>query len=135
TSQKEKFLFYRGLGSFALPITATSSDDGAILVTNPGGDEIGGLVLFVNHGGQVGFRIQTAVGSAVTLKRPSMDGDVASLGHELERRLTAQGLYPREASAMVETWRDSWLEEGTRVLYIVPRRIVDAVLPLEVNPA
>src|SRR5437870_4528298 len=42
-SQKEKFLFYRGLGSFAPSITATSSDDGAILVKNPGGDEIGGL--------------------------------------------------------------------------------------------
>ena len=134
-SQKEKFLFYRGLGSFALPITTTSSDDGAILVKIPGGDEIGGLVLFVNHGGKVGFRIQTAVGSAVTLTLPSLDGDVVSLGHELEHLLSAQGLYPREASAMVETWRDSWLEEGTRVLYIVPRRIVDAVLPLEVNPA
>jgi hypothetical protein len=26
--------------------------------------------------------------------------------------LTAEGLYPREAKAMVETWRDSWFEEA-----------------------
>ena len=36
---------------------------------------------------------------------------------------------------MVETWRDSWFEEGTRVIYIGPRRIVDAILPLEIAPA
>jgi hypothetical protein len=36
---------------------------------------------------------------------------------------------------MVETWRDSWFEEGTRVLYIMPMRQVDGILPLNVNPA
>ena len=36
---------------------------------------------------------------------------------------------------MVETWRDSWFEEGTRVFYILPRSTVDRVLPLAVNPA
>lgn len=36
---------------------------------------------------------------------------------------------------MVETWRDSWFEEGTRLIYIVPSRAVDAFLPMHVNPA
>ena len=36
---------------------------------------------------------------------------------------------------MVETWRDSWFEEGTRLIYIVPSRAVDAFLPLHVDPA
>lgn len=35
---------------------------------------------------------------------------------------------------MLETWRDSWFEEGTRVLYIMPRQDVDSVLPLTVTP-
>jgi hypothetical protein len=35
---------------------------------------------------------------------------------------------------MVETWRDSWFEEGTRVLYIVSRQEVDSLLPLRVTP-
>jgi hypothetical protein len=36
---------------------------------------------------------------------------------------------------MVETWRDSWFEEGTRVFYLIPRKTVDAILPLTVTPA
>ena len=36
---------------------------------------------------------------------------------------------------MVETWRDSWFEEGARVFYIVPRGAVDSAVPLTVNPA
>jgi hypothetical protein len=49
--------------------------------------------------------------------------------------LVAQGLYQKEAAAMVDTWRDSWFEEGLRLFYIVPRPAVDAILPLEINPA
>ena len=53
----------------------------------------------------------------------------------LERTLVANGLYPKEAAAMVETWRDSWFEDGLRLFYIVPRSAIDEVLPLEVTPA
>jgi hypothetical protein len=133
-SQREKFLFYRGVGTFAPPITAIASDDGAVTVNVQSADEIGAVILFVNRGGHIGFRVQTAVRGATTLAPPSTDGDVESLGRELERLLVAQGLYEKEAAAMVDTWRDSWLEEGTRVLYVVPRHIVDAVLPLDVTP-
>jgi hypothetical protein len=45
------------------------------------------------------------------------------------------GLYAKEAAAMVDSWRDSWFEEGTRVFYILPSRTVDGVLPLTVAPA
>src|SRR5260370_34966993 len=36
---------------------------------------------------------------------------------------------------MVETWRDSWFEEGSRLLYIVPPAFVNEGLPLSINPA
>jgi len=36
---------------------------------------------------------------------------------------------------MVETWRDSWFEEGSRLLYIVPAQMAHAVLPLSISPA
>ena len=36
---------------------------------------------------------------------------------------------------MVDSWRDSWFEEGTRVLYLVPPRHVDQILPLTITPA
>jgi hypothetical protein len=41
---------------------------------------------------------------------------------KLERVLMTQGLFPKEAHSMVETWRDSWFEEGVLVLYIPARR-------------
>ena len=36
---------------------------------------------------------------------------------------------------MIETWRDSWFEEGSRLIYILPGPAVDAILPLEIEPA
>jgi hypothetical protein len=36
---------------------------------------------------------------------------------------------------MVETWRDSWFEEGTRVFYVLPASTVDSVLQLNIVPA
>jgi hypothetical protein len=39
-----------------------------------------------------------------------------------------------EAKAMVETWHGAWFEEGTRLLYLVPRPTIDAVLPLSIYP-
>jgi hypothetical protein len=35
----------------------------------------------------------------------------------------------------MDTWQDSWFEEGMRVIYILPQRQVDAVLPLTIRPA
>jgi hypothetical protein len=49
--------------------------------------------------------------------------------------LVSQGLFPDEAHAMLETWKDSWFEEGSRVIYILPRQFVDSVLPLTITPA
>ena len=46
-----------------------------------------------------------------------------------------EGLYTAEATAMVNTWEDSWLEDGTRVLYVLPKEWTDEVLPLTITPA
>jgi hypothetical protein len=40
----------------------------------------------------------------------------------------------REAQAMIATWRSTWSEPGLRVLYVVPRRLTDEVLPLAITP-
>jgi hypothetical protein len=49
--------------------------------------------------------------------------------------LVGEGLYEREAQAMVNTWRDSWFEEnGVRVLYTLPRKWTDQTLPLALDP-
>ena len=53
----------------------------------------------------------------------------------VEGILVDQGLYPDEAHAMVETWRDSWFEEGSRLIHVAPRGFIDKVLPLTISPA
>jgi len=139
--QHEKFLFYRGVGRMPVPLSARVSGDGSVVVENRGPDPVPTAILFENRGGRLGYRnagaIQNsgAIQSVVALDRPSLDGSFSQLRHDLETALVAQGLFPKEAQAMVETWRDSWFEEGSRLIYIVPEHAIDAMLPLHVDPA
>jgi len=54
---------------------------------------------------------------------------------DMAAELVKQGLYEKEAQAMVNTWQDQWYaEEGTRVLYLLPRPWTDRKLELQVTP-
>jgi hypothetical protein len=128
----ERFLFYRGAGSFPLPVSATVDTEGDITVTSTG-VPIGKVVLFERRGKAAGYRI-VEVDKRATIQRPSLDSTVPTLTAELEALLTRHGLFAREAAAMVATWRDSWFEDGTRLLYVMPPAAVDAVLPLRIDP-
>jgi hypothetical protein len=133
-SEKERFLFYRGLGNFEPPIAATLGAGGSIVVRNPGGDAVGDIVLFENRGGTMTYDVRHIATGQFTFDPPHLDGESVTPRAELEKLLIAHGLYPREAEAMVDTWRDSWFEEGTRLFYIAPRKAIDAILPLTITP-
>jgi hypothetical protein len=133
-NQNEKFLFYRGIGDFPVPISASVEDDGKIRLWSMGNVPIPGVILFERRGIKLGYRVVGALKGAVTIEPPALNGDLVTLMRELERILVATGLYPKEAAAMVATWRDSWFEEGTRVFYIVPPDSVEANLPLKIAP-
>jgi hypothetical protein len=130
----EKFLFYRGVGRFAPPIAATVAADGRIAVSSPVGQPLGDIMLFENRGGAIAYESRHSLAERLTLDPLSSDGESVTPHAELERMLVANGLYPREARAMVDTWRDSWFEEGARLFYVVPREAVDSILPLEISP-
>ena len=83
----------------------------------------------------MGFRVGGAVKDRALLDPPELTQTVDLLGRELEGLLVSRGLYQDEAHAMVETWRNSWFEEGSRLLYVVPDKFVNAVLPLSIRPA
>ncbi len=117
-SQQEKFLFYRGVGQFDPPLTAKFEAKGQIRIANPDGERIGDVILFENRGGSIGYRIIRDADREATIDATVPAASLASLRGELEAILVAGGLYPKEASAMVETWRDSWFEEGTRLFYV-----------------
>ena len=133
--QREKFLFYRGVGNFAVPVAAQLANGGQVLIENRGEEEIPGVILFERRGEKVGFRIGGAVKDRAVLEPPVLTETVDSLGRDLEGLLVLRGLYQDEAHAMVETWRNSWFEEGSRLLYLVPSGFLNAVLPLAIRPA
>ena len=132
--QQEKFLFYRGVSASSLPISAKLTSEGKLVVKSLGGDQISNAILFERRGERVGYRLTGAL-TDETMAPPVLNGSVDSLYGELEEILVGQGLYRDEAHAMVETWKDSWFEEGSRLIYIVPRGFIDNILPLTVDPA
>jgi hypothetical protein len=91
-------------------------------------------MLFRSEGGRIGYRVVGAVTESVLVEEPELDDTLHDLRGDLEGILIAQGLYPREAQAMIETWRDTWFEDGTRVFYVQPRADVDRILPLTIEP-
>ena len=133
--QREKFLFYRGVGRFAPPISARVDADGRAVVWSSPGDAIGDVILFENRSGAISYSVQHASGGRLTLAPPALDDESTPPSRELVRILMAHGLYQQEAEAMVETWSDSWFEEGVRLFYVVPRAAVDALVPLTITPA
>jgi hypothetical protein len=133
--QAEKFLFYRGVSNFSVPISAKLGTDGKIFAQNLSGQDIPVMLVFERRGDKLGFRVVDASTGQPTLDPPELNKTMDSLKQTVEDLLIAQGLYQDEAQAMFETWRDSWFEEGSRLLYIVPRQFVDSVLPLSISPA
>jgi hypothetical protein len=133
--QQEKFLFYRGVSAFSVPLSASLDTDGKLRVKNLGDQEIRATILFERRGEKVGYRIGGPLQNEAILDAPQLNSTIDELGNDLEGILVGQGLYQDEAHAMVETWRSSWFEEGSRLFYIVPPVFVNDVLPLSIKPA
>jgi hypothetical protein len=133
--QQEKFLFYRGVSTFSVPLSATLGTEGKLRVKNLGDQEIPTTILFERRGEKVGYRIGGSLKSEAILDSPELTASIDDLARDLVGILVSQGLYQDEAQAMVETWRNSWFEEGSRLLYIVPPAFVNDVLPLSIKPA
>jgi hypothetical protein len=136
--EREKMIFYRGVGTFITPVRPKYVSGGRLEISNFSSDAIPVAILFENHDGKVGYRTIGTLKDLVTLDAPELrDGPAAleQLRKVMADMLMKAGLYEKEARAMVETWRDSWFEEGTRVFYLVPRAQTDSLLPLTVTPA
>jgi hypothetical protein len=133
--QAEKFLFYRGVSAFSVPIDATVAPDSTIHLQNQLSEEIPAAILFERRGAQFGYRMLGSLRHQAAYAPPELSSSLDSLSSNLESILISQGLFPDEAHAMLETWKNSWFEEGSRLIYIVPRRFIDSVLPLRIAPA
>ncbi len=135
--QQEKFLFYRGVGNFQPPVTVQALGNGKVRCKNGLEMRVDGLVLVSVHDGKVGFKKVDSIdaGGQTTTTLPQADGGPAELADVMVNELTAAGLYEKEAKAMVKTWEGAWFgEEGTRLVYLVPRSRTDELLKLTIDP-
>jgi hypothetical protein len=132
-NEYEKFLFYRGVGNFDLPLSVKLEGD-KVRISNAHREPINRVVLFENRGGKIGFQIHDMPQTELVLDRPALDVKDEVLRQQMKVMLISQGLYEKEANAMLDTWRDSWFEEGLRVFYIMPRSATDEILPIKIEP-
>jgi hypothetical protein len=133
----EKFLFYRGLGSFSLPLTVQSLGRGRFEVSNSGPQPVRSLFLVHVEAGRIYFKYSPELGARGTLEmeQPSAASTLPQLGEAVVAALMETGLYEKEARSMVKTWQSSWFgEEGTRLFYLLPPSLTDEVLPLSISP-
>ena len=132
----EKFLFYRGVGSFDLPVEVTFQGDTPVFA-NRGEQPINSVILVESRSGNIrATKIdQISAGS----ERPFAVADelnLEQLADLVRRSLLDEGLYEKEALSMVNTWKDSWFtEEGRRILYMVPSDATEELLPLHIAPS
>jgi hypothetical protein len=144
TNETEKFLFYRGAGSFKTPLQVSVDAQQRTVVANTGTEKLAHLLVMRVKAGEGAFAQVADLAGGKT--RTLADGDngwkrfplarfQTEIGARMEAALVAEGLFAPEAKAMVQTWRDSWFtEEGTRVLYILPRSWTDGILPMTLDP-
>lgn len=133
----EKFLFYRGVGNFELPLSLTANGGDEFVLANKGAESIRGLFLVTVDEDGIRYTRHKPVGarSTRTLQNTGESSTVEALAKDVEAALMAEGLYAKEARSMVNTWRESWFgERGTRLFYIVPTRVTEELLPLTVAP-
>ena len=131
----ERFLFYRGLGDFVLPIALKARDDDHFQLISTAAQPIPFAVLLRMADGRAHFAIYMDVTGRQEMALPTESVSPDQVGEAIAQALMAQGLFEKEARAMVKTWSSNWLgDAGTRVLYAVPRPITDTLLPLRIAP-
>jgi hypothetical protein len=133
--KSERFLFYRGVGRRQPPINARVMPDGQIVVSHTSGAALGDIILFENRDGAIAYTAQHTSAPRAAFDALEPGGESLSPQMQLQTALVAHGLYPKEAKAIVETWRGSWFEQGTRLFYIISGGALDDVLPLQIDPA
>ncbi|MBY0471230.1 hypothetical protein K2X30_08695 [bacterium] len=144
--ENERLIFYRGLGNFGTGLTIDSTDGkGALRITNSSLLRVPSAILIrvTDQGGAVvnlgslspgSNRVQA---SAASLRNVlPMNEYLAQATQMVQVELEKSGLFPLEAQAMVNTWKQSYfLTPGYRLLYVLPRDWTDGLLPMQVTPA
>jgi hypothetical protein len=138
----ERFIFYRGLGEIRLPIDLSAT--GGVRLSCDASLPYGVSHVFVLRveQGRGAYRYAPSLdcGGGGQLLPPlgdarPLDEFAETIGRDLEARLVQSGLYPKEARAMVNTWRGSYFTtEGIRALFVLPEAWTNENIPLRLTP-
>jgi hypothetical protein len=135
-SYYEKFLFYRGIGNFDLPVSMTASGDGKFVIRNGGRGPISAAFLVQIEDGRVRCAAMGKIAGEHVATLPAEEMSIEELADAMVKAIVAEGMYEKEARSMVNTWRSSWFgEDGTRLLYLLPQSLTDRMIPLTIKPA
>jgi hypothetical protein len=132
----EKFLFYRGVGNFDLPVSMTAVSDGKFVIRNAGRTPISAAFLVQIEDGRVRCAPISNIATAAEVTLPKEEMSIEELADAMVKVIVSEGMYEKEARSMVNTWRSSWFgEDGTRLLYLLPQSLTDRMIPLTIKPA
>lgn len=141
--EHEDYLFYRGIGNFALPITLTVDQNEALHINNRSHEAIPFILVHEVIPGQ-GVRFLTldkgiGTGKSKTIQVSDMKTSAnwsREIYDSMFQGLTHSGLFAEEAHGMIQTWWDSYFTRpGLRVFWIVPNSDTNRILPLRISPA
>lgn len=145
-NETEKYLFYRGVGHVEASLTVSRNVHGELQVDTHGKPMPPAWLVEVLADGSLAFSAQdmteqklqphtpwTLSGGEFT-KGSFAKGNLARLRTSMHVELVRAGLFPDEADALLNTWSVSYFKApGTRLFYLVPREVTDALLPLEIS--
>lgn len=132
--EHEKFLFYRGVGDFAMPFEVKALGQNKFTIRNTGTHAVPAFFLVNVAEGKATFKQFGKLDAAAT-ETATLPTTSGSLEDAMVKVLTTQGLDDAEAKAMVKTWKADWFgENGTRVLYVVSEKLTEDLLPITITP-
>lgn len=138
----EKYLFYRGLANFSLPVTVSFNSQGLLAITNSSNLDIPYIYVY-DHSDMDSVSVWASgplpAGGKKIISRPQkyyyQDNTVPEY-YDFLVALKVAGLNQAEALALLHTWDAGYFQTtGFKVFWIVPRKMTDAILPLSISPA
>lgn len=140
-NETEKYLFYRGIGNFDIPVKLNFDNKNRLNITNTGNHSLGYVMVYFkpydSSDAEIWWSGSLPEGSEINIKQ--LPGIGLTVDAEMEKFKTAlinEGLFEDEAVAMLSTWEKSYFESsGLKVFWVLPRNLTDAILPLQMNPA
>ncbi len=138
----EKYIFYRGIAGFEIPIQAKikkDKKDKFLQISNTYSEKIPHLFVFNNPSNNpktksILWKGKLNSSENFELKLNQLDSKVFDESdiNELKNALITEGLYQKEAESMINTWKKTYFDtRGITIFWIVPDSLINKLLPIE----